>query len=610
MDFHEPPRVVMRTNHRWAREIFARKQRISAAPPHTRRAKAHDGRNHFARDDESEHAVTEPALPRRTFLALIGAGTSACALSAPAGCSKRVRSKGSAASAAQVAAVIPKYKPLELVKPDFPGEGPVPHGYLHYPNHLVDAITDKPGTTGRAIKTMSPSWGPTPPGLGRNSYLAAINGRLGVPVNPSMQDGNTYAEKLNAMLGARDIPDLLSVPSWEVDKIPRFSQAVKALFADLTDYLKGDAADAYPMLAALPTVAWQYSVWSGRLAAIPFPGGPFPWALFYRKDLTDRAGVAVPKSIDELYDFGVRMTNPGKGVWAFGNVFNIVQMLFKCPGVKGGWRKKVGGGLEFKLETLEFRQAVEFTSRLFKEGLVHPDLVASKGADAKQLFSAGKMIAWEDGLGAWKGMRSEQAKVTPGFDMQAIPLFSAVGGEPLAWGSEEPIFYTFLKKGLGQERTEELLRVLNWCAAPFGSKEYELCLHGVEGEHFTRAADNSPVPTDLFTKELAMPPQYFLLGGRGAVEVATADVPSHVHDLLAYMRATLPHLEPDLFRGIKLELPPSYSKTILTSEDKLNDILRNRRPLGDLDQLVKEWRTNGGDDARAFLEKTLTDNGR
>src|ERR1035438_8754438 len=54
-------------------------------------------------------------------------------------------------------------------------------------------------------------------------------------------------------------PGLLSAPAWEIDKIPRFSQAVKALFADLTPFLKGDAIDSYPMLGTLPTAAWQYA---------------------------------------------------------------------------------------------------------------------------------------------------------------------------------------------------------------------------------------------------------------------------------------------------------------------------------------------------------------
>ena len=50
------------------------------------------------------------------------------------------------------------------------------------------------------------------------------------------------------------------------------------------------------------------------------------------------------------------------------------------------------GKLEHKYETPEFEAALEFTAKLFKDGLVHPDIVASKGADAKQLFGSGKIV--------------------------------------------------------------------------------------------------------------------------------------------------------------------------------------------------------------------------
>jgi putative aldouronate transport system substrate-binding protein len=554
----------------------------------------------------------EPAPTRRDFIALLGGGAAA-ALGGPAleGCSRRAGARGWASNAHEAEALLPRYKPIDLLQPDFPGRGPIPNGYLRYPAQLTRAIAEKPSRSGRVIRTMSPAWGPAPPGLGHNSFLDAINGELGVSINPSIQDGATYGDKLGAMLGARDVPDILVTPSWEIDRIPRFSQAAKALFADLSEFLRGDAVDEYPMLATLPSLAWQYSIWSGRLCAVPYPtDGPFPWALFYRKDLTDRAGVEPPATIDDLYVFGKRMTDPVRGVWAFGGVFNMLQMLFKCPGSKGGWRRKPGGGLEFKLEMPEFRQAVEFTARLFREGLVHPDVAASKGADTKQLFNAGRIVMSEDGMGAWRAMQSEQAKVTPGYDMQPLPIFSAVGGDPIAWGSGAPIFYSFVKKGLGRDRTREILRVLNWCAAPFGSKEYELNRMGVEGKHFTRTADGSPMPTELGRKEVAVPGQYELLGGRAPAVVGTADVPKFVEDLFAYLQSTIRFLEPDLFEGIKVEFPAAMSRGITPAEDKLNDVIRGRRPIGDLDEIIAEWRASGGDEGREFLEETLAANGR
>lgn len=547
---------------------------------------------------------------RRNFLSLMGLGVVVVAGGGlVAGCSKEAGSNTSTQNLDKLTTLLPNQKELALdIKPDIAGVRPVADGYTRYPAQLVDAITDKPGTSGQQISAMTPAWGPAPPGLGQSAYLEAVNAELGVPVNFSVQDGNTYADKLNAMLGARDVPELLCVPGWEVSKIPRFSDAIAALFEDLTDYLKGDAVNAYPMLATFPAGAWRNSFWNERLMAIPNPtDGPFPWALFYRKDLLDRLGLTVPKTIDELFEVGKQVTKPDQGVWAFDNIFAMVQMFHKVPGSKDGWRLKSDGTPEFKYETPEFKAAAEFMVKVYQAGLVHPDIVASKGADAKLLLQGGKIIFKQDGIGMWQPMQAEQQKVTPGFNVQPVPLFSATGGDPLAWGDDEPISYTFVKKGLPKERVEELLRVINWCSAPLGTKEFDLREYGAEGKHHTRDA-NGPVKTELGFKEIQN--QYFFISGRSPVVQPTPQTPNYVPDLLAYSNETVKYLEKDPWDGLKMEMPARYKAGLQPTEDKITDVLRGRRPLSDLDAIVQEWRSNGGDEAREYLAKALSDAGR
>lgn len=554
----------------------------------------------------------ESALPRRRdVLALLGLGAAAAQGLALGACRTRARTGGSSVSAREVAALLPRYEPRPALPPDIPGQGSIPDTYLRYPRELPRVNREKPGRGGPPIRTLQPRWGPTPPGLGRNAFLDAVNAELGVRVAPSVQDGAFYGAKLSAVLAARDVPELLVVPSWEVARSPRFSQAVAALFEDLTEPLSGESARAYPGLAAIPTAAWQHAVFDRRLAAVPLPDeSPLPWALFYRRDLAHAAGVAAPRSIDELYAFGKALTAPGRGVWAFGNVYMMAQMLFGCPSpdAAGGWRRDIGGGLVHRYELPEYRHAIEFVARLYREGLVHPEVRESPWRNPKPLFNAGRILAYQDGLGAWGGLWREQARRTPGFDMQPVPLFAALGGAPRAWVREAPVCYTFVKKGLGRARVEELLRVLDWCAAPFGSREHELLAHGVEGRHFTRAADGSPVPTALGEREVAE--QFLALGGRPRALVATDDLPTFVADYLGYARATLAQREPDLFEGIQLELPPRYVGQLLNMEPRFHDLVVGRRPLSELDALLREFRRYGGDEARAFLERVLADNGR
>ncbi|MEV6815861.1 extracellular solute-binding protein, partial [Micromonospora sp. NPDC051296] len=309
---------------------------------------------------------------RRNFLGLVGLGAAAAA-GGPllAGCSEKPAGTGAAQNLDAFADLLPTHKNLDLsISPDVIGTRPVPDGYTRYPSTLVDAITEKPGTSGKEITAMTPAWGPAPPGIGQSAYLQAVNAELGTPVNFTIQDGNTYADKLNAMLGARDVPELLCVPGWEVEKIPRFSEAIGALFEDLTDYLKGDAVNAYPMLATFPTGAWRNAIWSGRLAAVPNPtDGPFPWAMFTRQDLLDARGLAAPKSLEEMLTIAKEVTDPARKVWAFDDVFAMIQMYHKVPGSKGGWRLKSDGTPEFKYETPEFRQALEVMAKIYQDGL-------------------------------------------------------------------------------------------------------------------------------------------------------------------------------------------------------------------------------------------------
>ncbi|MEV1058808.1 extracellular solute-binding protein [Micromonospora chalcea] len=553
----------------------------------------------------------DPGSSRRRFLGLVGLGVAATTAGPLlVGCSEKPAGTGAAQNLDAVSGLLPNHKDLPGgIKPDIVGTRPVPDGYTRYPASLVDAVTDKPGTSGKQVTAMTPAWGPAPPGVAQSAYLQAVNAELGTPVNFTIQDGNTYADKLNAMLGARDVPDLLCVPGWEVEKIPRFAEAIKVLFEDLTGHLSGDAAAAYPMLASFPTGAWRRAVWNERLMSVPNPtDGPFPWALFTRKDILDARGLAVPANLDDLLAVAKQVTDPARKVWAFNDVFAMIQMFHKVPGHKGGWRVKSDGTPEFKYETPEFRRALEVMAKIYADGLVHPDIVASRGADAKQLFAKnGAIVFLQDGVGFWQGAQAEHQKTNPKLNIQPVPIFSATGGDPLVWGDDEPISYTFVKKGLGKDRVQELLRIINWCSAPLGSQEAQLRDFGVAGKHHN-PSPNGPVKTDLAFKEIAN--QYFFISGRNPTIGPFPDTPRFVPDVLAYSNEMVKHMEPNPWAGVKLEMPAAYKANQVPTEDKFTDVLRGRRPLSDVDAIVKEWKAAGGEEARKLLADALPKAGR
>ena len=85
----------------------------------------------------------------------------------------------------------------------------------------------------------------------------------------------------------------------------------------------------------------------------------------------------------------------------------------------------------------------------------------------------------------------------------AFPFFTASGsGTPriaLANGTE---WFSYLNKNLTKSQIEELLRVANYLAAPFGSYEYTLVTFGAPGTDYTMTG-TGPVLTATGNKQVA-----------------------------------------------------------------------------------------------------------
>jgi putative aldouronate transport system substrate-binding protein len=487
---------------------------------------------------------------RRTFISLIGAGAAAAAGGVTlTGCSdgKSSSTSGRAETEDKLSGLLPKYTAYESVKPDLPGENGASPGFTHYPAELKRAVPEKMVPSGKEVSAMTPLWSPMPPGLGNNSYYDANNERIGAPVRFNILNGNDYGDKLGPILAAGNVPELLCIPGWNISSLTRFSQAADKLFEDLTPYLAGDKVAAYPMLANLPTRAWAYGVWNSQLKAVPFPSDGFPWMMMYRKDIFDQLGAEPPKNADDLLALGKQLTDAKAGRWAFGSVADEIHRAF---GVPGGWSKDSSGKLVRGHETPQFEESVAFIRKLFQSGYVHPEVVANAGADENALFEGGKFLIRQNGLGGWHESLQRQQTVNPKYNPQPVMPFAYDGGTPITWGGDPAGIFTFVKKGVGEERVKELLGVMNYTAAPFGTEEYVLYNYGVEGKHYVKQPSGAPKLTALGQKEVSQ--TYIFLGGR-PVAITESEYPGYVQSMSAWQNAAAKVREKNLFEGIRVE---------------------------------------------------------
>ncbi|MFJ8469518.1 extracellular solute-binding protein [Streptomyces swartbergensis] len=545
---------------------------------------------------------------RRSFLASTAVATAAVAGGMPllAACrgSQEGRKEGTT-SGKDAKKLLPAFVARNVVSPDIPSKNGSAAGFTRPLDlsTLKTAVPEKLGK-GSKIKIMAPFWG-TPPS-NDNPYYKAMNEAIGVEVSWQNQDGNTYDEKLGAILASSDIPDVVVVPGWNLNgKIP---SAINAKFADLGEYLSGDKVKDYPNLAAVPTDAWQRSIFGGQLRAIPMPASPVVnIAPFYRKDVFDKEGYTLPTSADEFLAWAKEATNAKAKVWACDDMkwtaFSVFGALSGAD--KALWWNLEGDKLINRIETEAYLEALEWTRKLYAAGVVHPDAKAANQGVAGNRFTAGQSLVYNDDLSALWAKTAEQRTQNKDFDMGVMDIFGHDGGDPTLWAVQPANIFTFVNKKASKQVVQDFLALANYCASPYGTKEYMLTVYGVEGTDYT-VKDGVPTKTTRGVNEVNGAFDYT---GDPAAYIAHPDLPEIAKQQVEWQQRMGAFTKKSSFHGMTITEPNRWTNLADDFEQLEDDIVRGRKKISDMQQAVSDWKKRGGDDLRAWYRKLLDDNG-
>jgi len=543
----------------------------------------------------STRRVGDLPVRRRSFLGMVAAGAAVAGVPSLLTACGSGGGPAAAPGATPSGDVIPTYVPVDYVEPDYPGvDGSTP-GYETIPAELVRSVPQPPGS-GAVFTAMTPLWGTIPPTKG-NRYYEAVNEILGSTIEFQITDGNTYGDKLATVLAsAKDVPDWVCVPTWNIP--PRFgSEIVPHLFQDLSDHLGGDKVKDYPNLANIPTDAWRFCVFDGRLYGLPFPGEVITDAIFYRKDLLDELGITPDVTNGEdLLDLARELT--GGNRWGAEDLWNTAAIIHAVP---PKWALD-GDRLVHRVETEEYRAALDWNARLFASGAVHPDAVADQSGEAKTRFQSGQSLIANDGVGGWHEALRDNLASNPSYWQQPFDPFAADGGTPVLWKGSPANIFSFLKKSDDESRIKELLALADVLAAPFGTTEFDVVNNGVEGVHYTRDADGLPVPTELAATEL-QPTYIFLVDP--PIANTRVQYPGYVKAASEWQARAAQYITDPLFYAQQIVEPSQYASIGQPFVDLEKDISRGRKSLDDLDAAVETWRSSGGEELRAFYQEIL-----
>jgi len=154
------------------------------------------------------------------------------------------------------------------------------------------------------------------------------------------------------------------------------------------------------------------------------------------------------------------------------------------------------------------------------------------------------------------------------------------------------------------DRIKEVLGVLNFLAAPFGTQEMLLRADGVNDKDYTLDAKGNPQLTPKGMQDTLVPwspvvsaPEYFYY----------PTLPPDPINAVYQAEKTAFAI------GVRTPIIGLYSKTnsdkgtqlTMKMNDGLNNIIYGRSPVTSLKQLVDDWRNGGGNDIRSEYEQAL-----
>ena len=158
------------------------------------------------------------------------------------------------------------------------------------------------------------------------------------------------------------------------------------------------------------------------------------------------------------------------------------------------------------------------------------------------------------------------------------------------------LWATALKKST-PEREKELLRIMNWLAAPFGSAEDQLLTFGLKDVDYTLDDKGNPTLTPQGNNDANYVPWKYT--AQHPFVFFSPDLPDYASVMAETEKMMIPSAVSDPTFG--LVSVTNFAKGFTLSQTLnagLVDIVVGRRQMTDYDQLIQDWQSNGGEQIR------------
>jgi len=508
----------------------------------------------------------------------------------------------STASITGGAPTLPTYVAFDQVTADLPAlDNGTPSGFLTYPATPPKLYDSAPGTGG-SISILQKVLNAVAPPVGKNPFLQKLNSRLGVDLKFTQYDGAAnYGPKFATTIAGGDLPDVTTMVV-----SAHFAELLESRYQELSPWLAGDAVKNFPSLAAIQPTAWPNMVYNGGLYGLPYALHVAGGAMTIRQDIADDLGLSTDLSSgQDFIDLCKALTDVKANKWAITDPINsalpFVMEMVEAP---NGWKEE-GGKFTNAYETDEYKRGLGIMNQIWQAGYIEPDALSASTSAFEQWFASGRAAIAHISYTAWPAWLSAAVDQNPKAKIGGL-LAPKWDGGGQAGHYLVPGYFQFigLKKG-SKSRIEEVLRVLDYLAAPFGSQEYLFVNYGISGVDYTlRGSDPIETKTGISEAEY-LNAGLLVCGDTPIYAPGQQDVTKASYDFMSkLMDVTVPLPTNGLYSETNIGVGATINKAVT---DLRTDIILGRKPLSAWDAAMKTWRSAGGDKIRSEYEESFAD---
>lgn len=192
----------------------------------------------------------------------------------------------------------------------------------------------------------------------------------------------------------------------------------------------------------------------------------------------------------DFTDLLAQLTNKNKNQFAMGADPNswLLTILLTMLGAPNGWKVESGKFIS-QYETEEYATALDEAGKIIRAGHLHPNSFSDPASNAVW-FKAGTTAMFYQSFVGW----NEFARLFPDWQIGNIelPHWDGSGPAPIRKSLAGYSSYTAIKKS-DAARVDQLLRVCDHIASPFGTQEFLDVCYGVRGYTYNLNARHNPV---------------------------------------------------------------------------------------------------------------------